>query len=409
MLITVGGNKMVNHPIYLDNNATTPCDPRVVEKMLPFFSDHFGNPASRTHFFGWEAAEAVRLGREEVAALVGAEPEEIIFTSGATESLNLAIRGAFEQWGGKGNHIITCATEHKAVLDCCRHLEKFGALVTYLPVDSAGRIRLKDLEEAITSKTMLIAIMYANNEVGVLQPVEEISRIARNRKIWFLCDATQAVGKLPVNVGRDGMDIMAFSAHKINGPKGVGALYLKRKNPRISISPQIDGGGHEKGLRSGTLNVPGIVGFGKACTLCLEFGEEEGHNLGLLRNQLEAGLLDLGNTSVNGSKEFRLPQVTNISFQGVNGNRLMAAVADQLAVSSGSACTSAQNLPSYVLKAMGLDDDRANSSIRFSLGRFNTRGEIETTLEIMKTSLYRLRGESLGEAPYNQEKFQVMD
>jgi cysteine desulfurase len=368
---------MLQLPVYLDHNSTTPCDPRVVEAMLPYFTTIFGNAASRSHAFGWEAEEAVELAREQVAQLVGAEPKEIVFTSGATEGDNLAIKGVFEMYAGKGNHVITVATEHKAVLDTCHHLEKLGGDVTWLPVDEDGLISLAALEAAIRPTTVLISVMYANNEIGVIQPVREISAIARRHGIVFFTDATQAVGKIPVDVNKDGIDLMAFSAHKLYGPKGVGALYVRRKNPRVRLTAQMDGGGHERGMRSGTLNVPGIVGFGKACSLCGQEMEAEGRRTAALRDRLEQGLLALEGAKVNGSRLHRLPQVTNISFQDADGEALLAALGKNVALSSGSACTSASMEPSYVLKALGLDDELAHSSLRLGLGRFTTEEEVE--------------------------------
>src|SRR6476646_6510639 len=331
---------MLKLPVYLDHNATTPCDPRVVEAMIPYFTESFGNAASRNHPFGWQAEEAVDYAREQVAQLIGADTKEIIFTSGATESDNLAIKGVFESYASKGNHIITCVTEHKAVLDTCKHVEKLGAEVTYLPVQSDGLIDLKELETAIKPTTVLIAIMYANNETGVIQPVKEISAIAKRKGVLFFSDATQAVGKIPVNVIEDGIDLMAFSAHKIYGPKGVGALYVRRKNPRVRIIAQMDGGGHEKGMRSGTLNVPGIVGLGQACEICRLNMNEDAKRIKILRDKLENDLLQLEETQLNGNKENRLPHVLNISFKYVESEGLMLACNKNIAVSSGSACTS---------------------------------------------------------------------
>jgi cysteine desulfurase len=382
---------MLKLPVYLDNNATTPCDPRVVEAMLPYFTENFGNAASRSHQFGWIAEEAVDLAREQVAALIGADPREIIFTSGATEGDNLAIKGVFEMYAGKGNHIITANTEHKAVLDTCRHLEKLGADVTYLPVKEDGRIDLAELEAAIRPDTILISIMFANNEIGTIQPISEISAIARKQGVIFFTDATQAVGKIPVNVNKDGIDLMAFSAHKLYGPKGIGALYVRRKNPRVRITAQLDGGGHERGMRSGTLNVPGIVGFGKACGLCMNEMETEAERLKVLRDKLENALLRLEETTVNGSIEHRLPQLSNMSFNFVEGEGLMMGFNKNVAVSSGSACTSASLEPSYVLKALGLKDDLAHSSIRFGLGRFTNEDEINFAVEQVKATVTRLR------------------
>ncbi|MCP9032884.1 aminotransferase class V-fold PLP-dependent enzyme, partial [Klebsiella sp. SWET4] len=310
---------MLKLPIYLDNNATTPMDPRVLEVMIPYFTEHFGNAASRNHPFGWEAEEAVDYAREQVAKLIGADPKEIIFTSGATEGDNLAIKGVFEMYASKGNHIITAVTEHKAVLDTCKHIEKLGGEVTYLPVNAEGLIDLKELEAAIKPTTVLIAIMYANNEIGVIQPVKEIAAIAKKHGVLFFTDGTQAAGKIPVDVIKDGIDIMTFSGHKMYGPKGVGALYVRRKNPRVKVTAQMDGGGHERGMRSGTLNVPGIVGFGKACELCRLEMEEDTQRISKLRDKLENALMHLEEAYVNGSKEHRLPHVSNISFKYVEG------------------------------------------------------------------------------------------
>lgn len=382
---------MLKLPIYLDNNATTPLDPRVLEAMLPYFTEHFGNAASRNHPFGWEAEEAVDYAREQVAKLVGADSKEIIFTSGATEADNLAIKGVFEMYASKGNHIITATTEHKAVLDTCKHVEKLGGEVTYLPVQEDGLIDLKLLEESIKPTTVLIAIMYANNEIGVVQPVKEISAIAKKHGVLFFTDATQAVGKIPVDVLKDGIDIMAFSGHKLYGPKGIGALYVRRKNPRVKVTSQMDGGGHERGMRSGTLNVPGIVGFGKACELCRLEMEEETQRISKLRDKLENSLLQLEEAYVNGNREHRLPHVSNISFKYVEGEGLMMGFNKNIAVSSGSACTSASLEPSYVLKALGLGDDLAHSSLRFGLGRFTTEEQIDYTIEQVSKTVTKLR------------------
>jgi cysteine desulfurase len=382
---------MLKLPIYLDNNATTPCDPRVVEAMLPYFMETFGNAASRTHPFGWAAEEAVEYAREQVAKLIGAEAKEIIFTSGATEADNLAIKGVFEMYASKGNHIITSEIEHKAVLDTCKHLEKQGAKVTYLKVDHQGLPDLKELEAAITPKTILVALMYANNEIGVLNPVRDISHITRKHGVLLMTDAAQAAGKIPVNVHTDGIDLLTLSAHKMYGPKGVGALYVRRKSPRVKVTAQIDGGGHERGMRSGTLNVPGIVGFGKACELCMQEMEEEGKRLSVLRDKLEKGLLQLEETYVNGSTTNRLPHTTNISFKFVEGEGLMMGFNRNIALSSGSACTSASMEPSYVLKALGLGDDLAHSSLRFGLGRFTTEEQIDYTIEAVSATVNKLR------------------
>lgn len=378
-------------PIYLDNNATTPCDPRVVEAMLPYFTNDFGNAASRNHPFGWKAEEAVDYAREQVALLIGADPKEIIFTSGATEGDNLGIKGVFEMYASRGNHIITANAEHKAVLDTCKHIEKLGGEVTYLAVKEDGRIDLAELEAAIRPTTILISIMYANNEVGVIQPVREISAIAKKHGILFFSDATQAVGKIPVDVNKDGIDLLTFTAHKIYGPKGIGALYVRRKNPRVKVTAQMDGGGHERGMRSGTLNVPGIVGLGKACELCrLEMAEDTAR-ISAMRDKLENGLLQLEEAYVNGSREHRLPHVTNISFKYVEGEGLLMGFNKNIAVSSGSACTSASLEPSYVLKALGLGDDLAHSSLRFGLGRFTTEDQIDYTIKAVSDTVNKLR------------------
>ncbi len=382
---------MLKLPVYLDNNATTPIDPRVLEAMIPYFTGYFGNAASRNHSFGWQAEAAVDFAREQIAMLIGADPKEIIFTSGATEGDNLAIKGVFEMYAGKGNHIITCVTEHKAVLDTCKHVEKLGGEVTYLPVNNEGLIDLKELETAIKPGTILIAVMYANNETGVIQPVREISMLARRHGILFFTDATQALGKIPVDVNENGIDLMSFSAHKIYGPKGIGALYVRRKNPRVKLTAQIDGGGHENGMRSGTLNVPGIVGLGKACEICRLEMEEDARRISKLRDRLETGLLKLEETGVNGSKAHRLPNVSNIFFKYADGNGLMMGINKNIAVSSGSACTSASPQPSYVLKALGLNDDLAHSSLRFGLGRFNTVEEIDYTIEQVTNTVLKLR------------------
>jgi len=377
-------------PIYLDNNATTPMDPRVLEAMLPYFTNKFGNAASRNHPFGWVAEEAVDYAREQVAKLIGANEKEIIFTSGATESDNLGIKGVFEMYKEKGNHIITCTTEHKAVLDTCKHIEKLGARVTYLPVQSDGLVNLAELEAAMTNETILVCIMYGNNEIGVIQPVKEIAAIAHKFGALFMTDATQAVGKIPVDVNKDGIDILAMSAHKMYGPKGIGALYVRRKNPRVKVTAQMDGGGHERGMRSGTLNVPGIVGLGKACEIAGLDMEADTKRLSALRDKLEASLTQLEESYVNGNVEHRLPHVANISFKYVEGEGLMMAMKD-LAVSSGSACTSASLEPSYVLKSLGLSDDLAHSSIRFGLGRFTTEEEVDYAIEVTKNSVNHLR------------------
>lgn len=378
-------------PIYLDNNATTPVDPEVLQAMLPYFTRHFGNAASRNHSFGWAAEEAVTIAREQIASLLGATAEEIIFTSGATEAVNLAIKGVYETYGSKGKHIITCITEHKAVLDTCKHLERSGASVTYLPVDSHGVIDLRLLEQSIQKDTILIAVMFANNETGILQPVEAIGRIAKEKGVLFFSDATQAAGKIPVNVEKAGIDLLCLSAHKIYGPKGSGALYVRRKGPRVRLTAQIDGGGHEKGMRSGTLNVPGIVALGKACALCEQRMGEESIRLSRLRNTLEAGLTAIENVNINGGNVPRLPNVTNLSFSGIKSNRLLTEISKTIAVSSGSACTSANPEASHVLKAMDVDDTLAKNSIRFGLGRFTTEEEIAYTISTVTQIVASLR------------------
>jgi cysteine desulfurase len=364
-------------PIYMDNHATTPVDPRVFEAMKPYFTEVFGNPASRNHSFGWQAEDAVEKARKQVASLIGATAKEIVFTSGATESNNLAIKGVAQMYAERGNHIITAATEHKATLDTCKHLEKEGFRVTYLPVNSDGLVDLDRLRDAITDKTILISIMYANNEIGVIQPIAEIGRIAKERGVLFHTDAVQAAGKIPVNVISDNIDLLSLSGHKIYGPKGVGALYVRRKNPRVQLAAQIHGGGHERGMRSGTLNVPGIVGLGAACAIAQAEMPEEAKRLAYLRDKLKDRLLAaLDEVYINGSMEHRLPNNLNMSFAFVEGESLLMGIND-VAVSSGSACTSATLEPSYVLKALGAGDDLAHSSIRFGLGRFNTEEEVD--------------------------------
>ncbi|HVP45762.1 MAG TPA: IscS subfamily cysteine desulfurase [Bryobacteraceae bacterium] len=364
-------------PIYFDNHATTPTDPRVVDTMLPYFTMKFGNAASRNHSFGWEAEKAVENARKQIADLIGATSKEIIFTSGATESDNLAIKGVAEMYAEKGNHIITAATEHKAVLDTCKKLEKHGYRVTYLPVKADGLVDLDMLRESITDKTVLITLMYANNEIGVIHPVREIGKIAHEKGVLFHTDGVQAVGKVPVDVIKDNIDLMSMSAHKIYGPKGVGALYVRRKSPRVQITAQMDGGGHERGMRSGTLNVPGIVGMGEACAICQREMPEESKRLSHLRDKLRNKFeTELDEVFINGSMEHRLPHNLNMSFAYVEGESLLMGIND-VAVSSGSACTSATLEPSYVLKALGVGDDLAHTSIRFGLGRFNTEEEVD--------------------------------
>lgn len=364
-------------PIYMDNHATTPVDPRVFAAMTPYFTNLFGNSASRNHSFGWEAEEATEKARKQIAAIIGATSKEIVFTSGATESNNLAIKGVAEMYAEKGNHIITAATEHKAVLDTCKRLEKDGVRVTYLAVQQNGLVDLNQLRDAITDKTILITVMYANNEIGVIQPIAEIGKLAKERGVLFHTDATQAVGKVPVDVIKDNVDLMSISAHKMYGPKGVGALYVRRRNPRVQLTAQIDGGGHERGMRSGTLNVPGIVGLGEACALAKAEMPEESKRMEYLRDKLKDRLLaSLDECYINGTMEHRLPNNLNISFAYVEGESLLMGIND-VAVSSGSACTSATLEPSYVLKALGAGDDLAHSSIRFGLGRFNTEEEVD--------------------------------
>ena len=367
----------VRLPIYMDNHATTPMDPRVLEAMLPYFGTIFGNAASRNHQFGWEAEQAVDKAREQISKLIGCTPKEIIFTSGATESNNLAIKGIAEMYREKGNHVITQVTEHKAVLDTCKKLERQGFDVTYLPVQEDGLISMDALKAAMTDKTILVTIMYANNEIGVVQPVQEIGKLCHERGIIFHTDAVQAVGKIPVNVQQDNIDVLSLTAHKVYGPKGVGALYVRRRNPRVQITEQINGGGHERGMRSGTLNVPGIVGLGKACEIAGEEMAAETARLKDLRDYLKQKFENaLDYVHVNGNMAHHLPGNLNMSFVHVEGESLLMGIND-IAVSSGSACTSATLEPSYVLKALGLGDDVAHSSIRFGLGRFNNRAEVD--------------------------------
>ncbi len=381
----------MSKPIYFDNHATTPVDPRVLEAMLPYFTENFGNAASRNHAYGWVAEDAVEKGRKQIASLIGATSKEIVFTSGATESNNLAIKGVAEMYAEKGNHIITAATEHKAVLDTCKHLEKKGCRVTYLPLKGDGLVDLDMLRDAITDKTILISIMYANNEIGVIQPVKEIGKIAKERGVLFHTDAVQAAGKIPVNVIEDGIDLLSLSGHKIYGPKGVGALYVRRKGPRVQLTAQMDGGGHERGMRSGTLNVPGIVGLGAACEIAQKEMPEESARMRRLRDKLRATLeANLEEVYINGTMEHRLPNNLNMSFAYVEGESLLMGIND-IAVSSGSACTSATLEPSYVLKALGLGDDLAHTSIRFGLGRFNTEEEVDYVAQKMIDVVNKLR------------------
>lgn len=378
-------------PIYLDNSATTPVDPRVLEAMLPFFKQSFGNSASRNHPFGWVAEEAVDYAREQIAQLIGAKAKEIIFTSGATEADNLALKGAVDMYARKGNHIITVNTEHKAVLDTCKILEKKGVDVTYLETGEDGLITPEQVKAAMTDKTILVSVMLVNNEIGVIQPIKEIAKVAHEGGALFMTDATQAVGKVPVDVNDMGIDLMAFTAHKMYGPKGVGALYVRRKRPRVKVTAQVDGGGHERGMRSGTLNVPGIVGFGKAAEIARLEMASEAIRLSALRDKLESTLMKMEETYLNGNKQHRVPHLSNISFKYVEGEGLMMGFNQSIAVSSGSACTSASLEPSYVLKALGLDDELAHSSIRFSLGRFTTEEQIDYAIEKVAHSVNRMR------------------
>ena len=390
-VISGNGNNDVKLPIYMDNHATTRTDPRVVEEMLPYFTEKFGNAASRNHEFGWVAEQAVEQARERIAKLIGATSKEIIFTSGATESNNLAIKGVAEMYKEKGNHIITQAIEHKAVLDTCKRLEKYGFRVTYLPVQKDGRIDLDDLKRAMDDKTILVTIMTANNEIGALQPIREIGALCHERGVLFHTDAVQAIGKVPFNVIQDNVDLASLTAHKLYGPKGVGGLYVRRKNPRVQLVAQIDGGGHERGMRSGTLNVPGIVGFGKACALASEGMAEEAVKLAALRDRLKDAIMgQLDEVYINGSVEHRLPGNLNISFAYVEGESLLMGIND-IAVSSGSACTSATLEPSYVLKGLGAGDDLAHSSIRFGIGRFNTQAEVDYVAARVIETVKRLR------------------
>lgn len=377
--------------IYLDNNATTPCDPRVVDAMIPYFYEKHGNAASRSHQFGWEAEDAVDYAREQIAALLDVEDKEIIFTSGATESNNLAIKGVFEMYARKGNHIITAETEHKAILDTCKHLEKAGAEVTYLKVKEDGLVDLDVLEAAIKPTTILVTLMWANNETGVIQPMREIAQICEKHGVLFHSDATQAVGKIPTHPRETGVHLMSFTAHKMYGPKGVGALYVSRKNPRVKVTAQIDGGGHERGMRSGTLNVPGIVGFGKAAEIAKNEMQQDAERVSRLRDKLQNALTQLEETKINGNVDSRMPHVTNISFKHVEGEGLMMTFNQYVAVSSGSACTSASLEPSYVLVAMGLGDDLAHSSIRFSLGRFTTEEEVDFAIQSVTEGVNHMR------------------
>jgi cysteine desulfurase len=378
--------------IYLDNNATTPVDPRVLEAMIPYFTQNFGNAASRNHPFGWVAEEGVDYAREQVGKLIGAEDKEIIFTSGATESINLALKGAFEMYAKKGNHIITAKTEHKAVLDTCKHIEKMGGEVTYLDVNYDATINLADLEAAIKPNTIMICIMYANNETGVIQPMKEIGEICAKHGVLFMSDITQVAGKIPVDVKALGIHLAAFTAHKMYGPKGVGALFVNRIKPRVKVVAQMDGGGHERGMRSGTMNVPGIVGFGKAAEIAMKEMDQDAARLSKLRDRLQTALMEkLEEVTINGNVNSRMPHVTNMSFKHVEGEGLMMTFNQEIGLSSGSACTSASLEPSYVLVAMGLGDDLAHSSLRFSLGRFTTDEDIDYTIEAIANGVNHMR------------------
>jgi cysteine desulfurase len=378
-------------PIFMDNHSTTPTDPRVLEVMIPYFLEKYGNAASRNHSFGWEAEEACEKARQQIARLIHADPKEIIFTSGATESNNLALKGIAEIYREKGDHVITCMTEHRSVLDTAKRLEKMGLKVTYLPVDKYGMVNPEDVRNAITDKTIIISIMMANNEIGTIHPVAEIGKIAKDRGILFHCDATQGVGKIPVDVQTMGIDLMSFTAHKIYGPKGVGALYIRKKAPRVRLAPMIDGGGHERGMRSGTLPVPLIAGFGRACEICQEVMAEESERLTHLRDKLQNGILkNFDEVYVNGHPKQRLPHNLNVSFAYVEGESVLMGL-KEIALSSGSACTSASLEPSYVMKALGVGSDLAHSSIRFGLGRFNTEEEVDYVIARTTETIKRLR------------------
>jgi cysteine desulfurase len=378
-------------PIYMDNHSTTPMDPRVLDAMLPYFIEKFGNAASRNHQFGWEAEEAVENARKQIARLIHCDAKEIVFTSGATESDNLALKGVVEMYKEKGDHIITCTTEHRAILDTCKSLEKRGIKVTYLPVEKDGRVNPDEIRKAITDKTILISIMLANNEIGTIHPIAEIGKIAKEKGILLHCDATQGVGKIPVDVEALKVDLMSFTSHKIYGPKGVGALYVRKKGPRVRLVPQIDGGGHERGMRSGTLPVPLIIGFGKACELCEQEMPVESKRIAAMRDRLQAQIMkDLDESYLNGHPTERLPHNLNISFAYVEGEALLMGV-KEIALSSGSACTSATLEPSYVLRALGVGSDLAHSSIRFGLGRFTTDEEVDYTAKRMVEAVKRLR------------------
>ena len=378
-------------PIYLDYQATTPCDPRVVEAMLPYFTEHYGNAASRNHKYGWAAEEAVERSREQIAALLGANAKEIVFTSGSTESINLALKGAAEMYSDKGKHIITCQAEHKAVLDVCKHLEQQGFEVTYLQPDKTGRVSVEQVAGALRADTILVALMWANNEVGTLNPIREIGALCHEKGVLLFTDATQAAGKIPVDVEADHVDMLCLSGHKVYGPKGVGVLYVRRKNPRVRLVAQMDGGGHERGMRSGTLNVPGIVGLGKACELARVELESEAKRCSELRDHLEKRIFsELDFVHLNGNREHRLPNNLNVSFAFVEGESLLMGISD-VAVSSGSACTSASLEPSHVLRSMDVGEDLAHSSIRFGVGRFTTREEVDFAADRVIAAVKRLR------------------
>jgi len=378
-------------PIYMDNHSTTPMDPRVLEAMLPYFVEKFGNAASRNHQFGWEAEEALEIARKQIAHLIHCDAKEIVFTSGATESDNLALKGVVEMYKEKGDHIITCSTEHRAILDTCKSLEKRGIKVTYLAVEKDGRVSPDAVRNAITDKTILISIMLANNEIGTIHPIAEIGTLAKEKGILLHCDATQGVGKIPVDVEALKVDLMSFSAHKIYGPKGIGALYVRKKGPRVRLVPQVDGGGHERGMRSGTLPVPSIIGFGKACELCEQEMPTESVRIAAMRDRLQAQIMkNLNECYLNGHPTERLPHNLNISFAYVEGEALLMGV-KEIALSSGSACTSATLEPSYVLRALGVGSDLAHSSIRFGLGRFTTDEEVDYTATRMVAAVTRLR------------------
>jgi len=383
--------------IYMDNLATTPVDPRVVDAMLPYFTEHFGNPSSKSHPFGWKAAEAIEQARLQVAALIGARaPREIIFTSGATEANNLAIKGVVQFHRGRGNHIVTCAIEHRAVLDCCQELEKEGFRVTYVPVNREGVIAMDQLVAALEPETVLISVMAANNEIGTVQPLARIGALAKERDILWHCDGAQAVGKISLDVEELGVDLLSISSHKIYGPKGAGALYVRSRKPRVRLQAQIDGGGQERGLRSGTLNVPGIVGMGRACELCLEEMDQEGQRLGKMRDRLYEGLADrLEGVSCNGRVDGGLPGCLNVSFADVDGGALLTAFRD-IAISAGSACSSGDKGPSHVLEGIGLEDDLAYASLRFGFGRFNREEEVAYVVERVIGEVERLRGMWMG-------------